>query len=321
MHDFVADLGIDCPKILSYGKQENDVVPFPYLLQEKIKGKSLGHLYGKVMTHKHRVQIATQIGNICRKMTSQQYPAYGKLLSLGPVYVVKGGPITRDVRYLEPPWAIPKGLSKEHGVVQILQQGLKHWARTAPEAGVRIPWEKLCYIVQMLDEAGAFGSSTGWYFTHGDFYPRNIMADIDDEDNAKVTSVLDWDTASFQPAVIASRPPTWLWQWSFYCSQRCDEDNLDIISDMLPDTDEELEIKEAYDLAAGPEYCRIAYHPHAYTARKLALWAWLGSDNRIGHEWPYWVNWWVDLWESFEDHIRMNGFPGDSNGIRNPLYL
>jgi hypothetical protein len=319
MHDFVADLGVNCPKILHHEGKDNGVVPFPYLLQEKIPGKQLGHLWGGVFNQKQRLEVAAQLGTICRKMTSQIYPVYGKLLTLGPVYKDKDERITRHVRYSEPTWLQPKGSSKVYGVAQILQQGLVYHFRSRRS----VPLQKMCEIVQRLDEMGAFGSSDGWFFAHGDFYPRNIMADIDKLDAGQVTSVLDWDMASFQPAVVACKPPSWLWQWSFYCYNLGDEDNLDIIAGEIPCTEDEVEIKKAFDAAAGSEYCRIAYHPYAYTARKLALWAGMGGDNRLGSSWIPWVSWWVNNWETFEDRIRKEGFPHDRDNkdIMNPVYL
>jgi hypothetical protein len=184
------------------------------------------------------------------------------------------------------------------------------------------PWNELIKIIGHLEQLGAFGRSEGWYFTHGDFYPRNIMANVDADGNAIITAVLDWDMATFQPAVMACRPPTWLWQWKFYAREGGDEDNLDIIADAPCVSKEDADIKAAFVQAVGMEYCSNGFHPYAYTARKLALWAGKGWDNRMGRQWPAWAIWFARNWEKFEQTIRENGFPRDFDGsILNPVYL
>lgn len=318
MHDFVQDLGIDCPKIVTFAGTQNGIVPFPYLLQEKIVGKSVWYWY-QHMIHEQRLQLAKQIGEICRKMTEQPYPFYGKLVSLGPPHKGEQGTIIRDQKFEEPKWLQPTGISKIYPVAQILQQAFAHHSIVTGSRSA-IPWRKLCAIVQKLETKGAFGQSQGWYFTHGDFYPRNLMTEIFPGGDARITAVLDWDQGSFQPAVMACRPPSWLWQRRLYWCHSSDEDSLDIIAGMEPTDPHEAEIKKAFDEAAGPEYCRIAYHEYAYTARKLTLWAQMGCDNRIGSRWVDWVNWFVDNWESLEESVRKHGFQMSNGRIGNPMY-
>jgi hypothetical protein len=316
-HDFVQDLGVDCPRIVTTQSSHEDN-GFPYLLMEKVRGRQLWAGYAR-MNHQQRLQIATQIGKICSKLFLTRYNIYGKLVQLGPVYRGKTGAIVRDSKLLEPEWLRPSGISRSYPVSSIMQQGLMHHYKMQHQSLPNIPWSKLCTVTAKLAETGAFGPD-GWYFAHGDFYPRNIMAEIDSDGNAQVTSVLDWDTSSFQPAVVSAKPPSWLWQWNLYMSDLGDEDNLDIIAACEPASQEAHEIKAAFDKAAGPIYCQVAYHRYAYTSRKIALWVWLGNDNRIGERWPQWVEWFSKNWETFETRIRADGFPAGP-GIGKAPYL
>lgn len=328
IHEFVMDLGIACPKIVTYAEKYNGTTPWPYLLQEKIPGMSLFDVYPR-LNQKQKLQLAAQIGTICKKMTAERYPFYGRLASLGrPEGGANGTPITRSKGFIEPEFA--RGVSAQAPVHRILQEGLLHYAQKQndrcildpiPPWVVTPPWTDLVRITGELDKLGAFGSE-GWYFTHGDFYPRNIMADVDSDGNAIITAVLDWDMATFQPAVVACRPPTWLWQWEFYCRSGGDEDNLDIIATNPCYSQDEADIKAAFEKAAGEEYCKNAFHPYAYTARKFALWAEKGNDKYLGSAWVNWVNWFVGNWQTFEERIRANGFPRDAHHyVLRPLIL
>ena len=64
-----------------------------------------------------------------------------------------------------------------------------------PYLGGQLPWEDLLRIAEELDTEGAFGPD-GWYLAHNDFFPRNIITDIDVDGNAKITAVIDWDMCS-----------------------------------------------------------------------------------------------------------------------------
>ena len=319
MHTFVDCIGIQCPKIIHY-EEKGGIVPWPFLLQEKIEGDALSNLY-PTMTHRQKVQIASQIGTICKQMVKQKFQTYGTLSFVGPLQEDDKDGMKREVKYDQHGW-LDANYSRKHPVSNVIEQSLFYtYHKYENEFKWNgLSWKDLAGMLYSLGRRGLFDKQ-GYYFTHNDFFPRNIMAAIDANGDAKVTSVLDWDMADFQPLIMACRSPSWLWQWYTYAYLAGEEDCVDVLAGHIPTSPEDRQIKRAFDQAAGQEYCDIAYHRDAYAARKLCLWAYMGWDNRMGRRaWFKWAPWFVKHWREFPDRVRTEGFPVDTHGgIFNPM--
>jgi aminoglycoside phosphotransferase (APT) family kinase protein len=62
------------------------------------------------------------------------------------------------------------------------------------------------------------GLNTGYSFYHGDFHPRNILAQVVDDDIVGVVGIIDWDAAGFAPDFVAFEAPCWLRKMDEYQS-------------------------------------------------------------------------------------------------------
>jgi Phosphotransferase enzyme family len=51
-------------------------------------------------------------------------------------------------------------------------------------------------------------SGSDYRLEHADFYPRNILVDIIDDDRVEITGILDWDLAHIAPPVLALTIPS-----------------------------------------------------------------------------------------------------------------
>jgi hypothetical protein len=63
-----------------------------------------------------------------------------------------------------------------------------------------------------LSTPEAIGADPSYYFTHGNFYPRNILVAIDDAKHVRLIGIIDRDNAQFVPAFVAHEAPCWLWR-------------------------------------------------------------------------------------------------------------
>ncbi|KAI1073877.1 kinase-like domain-containing protein [Whalleya microplaca] len=150
--------------------------------------------------------------------------------------------------------------------------------------------EKSLDAIQEMAKDGLLGDNTVCLW-HTDLFPRNIMVDVETEpSNPIITGLLDWDEAAYAPRFVASRPLDWLWDletWGPHAEKHeAEKDNNsehDAESDgegepstddepleaVQPRTSEELEIKQAFDEAAGEAYALAAYEPRLIIARRL----------------------------------------------------
>lgn len=135
-------------------------------------------------------------------------------------------------------------------------------------------------FLEVLREMKSFGIFKDMRLTlcHTDLEVRNIMADASNIANS-ITAILDWNEAIFAPAILACRPPMWLWAWK----EGDDEDERE--ANDTPDTIENQELKTIFERAAGPVYNRFAYGTANRLARllvRIALFGMHSSD--VFHE-------------------------------------
>ncbi|KAF2672178.1 hypothetical protein BT63DRAFT_190627 [Microthyrium microscopicum] len=252
------------------------------------------------LSHAQRVKVATDIGNHLREMMRRTFSRGGVLRpdSFPNNYTGDGALIYDDwwgykirttrkvLLQVQSPFVdgkklpildndltavMPPLIAKPRALIDTLLYRIEILNRCflVPPRLLLMVKEMLCEI---HDRTELF--NTNYYlFAHGDFYPRNLL-----EKDGEITAVIDWDLAKFEAPVEACRTPTWLWMWQRYRMRNNDgpesqwERYLDTCSWYTPNTDEELEIKHAFEKAVGTQFLYFANHKETNLARKIIEW-------------------------------------------------
>ena len=126
----------------------------------------------------------------------------------------------------------------------------------------------------------AIGTDPNYYFAHGDFYPRNILAEVADTETIRITGIIDWDTAQFVPAFVAHEAPCWLWKFEEYTAGFLERPNLRIGGADIPPNVLDQEIKRAFEEEAGQDWLAIAYKKDVEVFR----WFWQWIDEGLYYD-------------------------------------
>ncbi|RPA75916.1 hypothetical protein BJ508DRAFT_417826 [Ascobolus immersus RN42] len=155
-------------------------------------------------------------------------------------------------------------------------------------------YDRLIHILHTISTHSTILDSSFNVLVHGDLLPHNILVQ---EQNGKwcVTTVLDWDTASFASPVSLCKPPTWLWRDlndGTYKSERiwAEESPLPPPAPSVPRrparspertrslspedlvASERLKVRRRFEekvKAVIPDYDELAYSPWAKLARRI----------------------------------------------------
>lgn len=257
-------------RIIIVDKSDDNAIGMPYILEQRLEGENLDGLWEK-LNRRQRLSITRQVAQFLLAMQECNNQTHG---SFDIDYVRKYGYLPGMlVKTFERSFETPNG-EKNHAsplppilalrgrLVQIDED----WAR---KVGLFIQVMK---IAREIDEStDAFGPDGGYYLHHGDFMPRNIMAEVVDENTARITGILDWELASFVPAILAFAPPSWLWVPGYFYSNKYKqtESVLWETGAKDPENEMDLEIKAMFDEIVGPMYRDYAYHPHAKIVRTM----------------------------------------------------
>jgi hypothetical protein len=142
-------------------------------------------------------------------------------------------------------------------------------------------------------------------------------ANPDTQQPPTITQYRDWprDGMNFVPAFVACDPPGWIWNFSpVYAWQQVEWDRVQWVFDNATRTahpemgEEGLEVKQAFDEAAGPLYRRFAYDPVYALVRRLwnfGVW-WIRQEEDLED-----VDLLIDLWEK----VKANGKMGDEAAV------
>ncbi|KAL8346174.1 hypothetical protein RB598_000194 [Gaeumannomyces tritici] len=133
-----------------------------------------------------------------------------------------------------------------------------------------ILWSEFGQMTRDLDAGGWFGGLQ-YSLAHLDLAPRNIL--VDTTSRNLVTGILDWDSALLAPCFMSCYPPLWIWAWQ----DNEDEDERTANDD--PGTVQGRELKAEFEVAAGPDYVRLAYGAPYRLARRLVLFAMHGIQS------------------------------------------
>lgn len=167
---------------------------------------------------------------------------------------------------------------------------------------------------------------------HTDFFPRNIMVDAEtNPDDPIITGVLDWDNTGFTPQFAACRPPDWLWDPNSMKENTSTKEHSSLDGDsaargnsntgdsdkaksddeplkpIQPQTPEDLEIKQAFDLSAGEVYCSMAYDPRFIVSRSLLNYClYVQWDDPLQKKFRTTLSHWEAIQETLHPSTRSN---------------
>jgi len=103
---------------------------------------------------------------------------------------------------------------------------------------------------------------------HCDLKPYNILAEICSDNEAKITGVIDWDSAVLAPEFMAYPAPFWSWLPD-EVSDQTDADEEAFGLGVKPCTDEEKAIKQMFEDCASDTYKKYAFSMEAIIARRM----------------------------------------------------
>ncbi len=166
--------------------------------------------------------------------------------------------------------------------------------------------EALAGVPSNAEQSYLLLAMTQWLFVHGsvhaddqavclwhaDLYPRNIMVNrYAGPGEPLITGIIDWDDVMFMPRFLTCVPPLWLWLPSFSNGVPDSDQTYSNVTGLAADAPPKLlEVKAAFDEAAGDSFTRCAYSDVFVWARVVArfgrvtYWDWSRSQVQLYHD-------------------------------------
>lgn len=257
--------GFRVPEVLRINHGSDNVLEGPYAIQVCIPGKPLDEVWKK-LSHGQRLSAARQVGQMLKQLTTHKYDATGTVdpRNFKDILALTDPGEEKNTILLAEPMN-PRALMKD-----LLLKG-----EGAQVGGEYLPFAAIAGVIG----EDTLGPDPHYYFTHGDFYPRNIMVETVDESTVKITGVIDWDTAEFAPAIVAFESPFWLWRFDEYLAETLEDPMLHVGAADKPADPLDQEIKHAFEEMVGEEWLKISYFENA----ELWRWAWLWAKEGLWH--------------------------------------
>ncbi|KAF2725351.1 hypothetical protein K431DRAFT_291017 [Polychaeton citri CBS 116435] len=233
---FLASRDIPAPKLLAFDASAANAIGSPFVFQEYSIGKSLESVYGD-MSLQEKLSIVDSLLGFLLSAEQIQFPSIGTLKATrSPNSAVKGSYVYEpahaqlelEVRAFE----VGTDSQSNHqtsstSTLELLSELLDARRRS----GVMVSmWRRLGAILTEMQAMDVFRPrngtprhSTASILYHWDLEPRNILVKPRQEmdgGNGKETyqweidKVIDWDRVLAVPAVLARKPPIWLWDFS-----------------------------------------------------------------------------------------------------------
>ncbi|KAJ9610292.1 hypothetical protein H2200_005069 [Cladophialophora chaetospira] len=275
---------IPAPTVLAFDVKSENPLKSPYMVQNRIKGTDLFHLFPK-LAHEDRCRVARELGNILNQMLAVESSVAGVVTFSedqqnlnAPIYVAnfpKVEPQETPVPYCRgrttrPVRELLTDIFEAHRAVYIQKSPNSDFM---PEI-----MNSLCTMAAELESAGWLTNLPNC-LAHLDFAPRNILADPASAPTEPIiTAVLDWDSAVVGPIFMACTPPLWIWGW------QDDDDEDERTANDEPSDPKNRELKHIFEEAAGKEYIHYAYEPVYRLARRLVRFAM--ENLRSGEDFP-----------------------------------
>jgi len=266
----------------------------PYLLQRRAQGINLNEY--PFLAHDEKLQIARELGLVYRKLLDVRWKFPGKP-TMGPrendtvetaIHVAKYDPAhcpdksDEDHTGKGVPFKPLSGrvvLSEIQNLYEFMKSRIEaqkaHYiANPSEQAQNRdvIYYDCMLVMLEDLKSGGWLDDPVPYSLMHGDLQPRNLIYNKDSK--GACLTVIDWDQAEFAPSFMGCAPPMWLWAPSkLDYSKAGPEAEIVRVEDprgrLTPDNIPAIQIKKAFEDAAGREYMRLANDPAYRLARRL----------------------------------------------------
>ena len=294
----------------------------PYLLQQRIPGVDLDTLWDD-LNHNQRCAIALELGSVLRSLLASESPVTG-------YFSVPSATRPRLVDEIVAPFRLTNTEGDEfedpaeyarlcsnprarESTVDFYRCQISRWrafdlASNGGEINHTVElWDSMSKVIDEMSELGVFTEELHC-LCHSDLYPRNIMAQIQNNGSIRLTGILDWDEAVVAPKLVCCEPPSWLWGskpedasngafpiWPYEAPGANDE----------PRTIEQRELKRIFDKQVGPDYLSSAYGAQYRVARGLFRIVLFGLMSNDSYDAAYRL---VSDWESLRN-------PGLQEGV------
>lgn len=267
---------------------DRSVVGSPYTIYKRVPGCDLSEVWDQ-LSHKQRMIVAQEVGNIFRTLMDVTSPVAGRIesfskhrtgfqdLTVLPFALKLHGEIVEEPQY-ERLSDIPNSTATAPTADWFASQFGRWRALTWPHSnvftGVNVNhWDRLIDVVSEMAFAGLFKADE-FCFMHRDLFPRNMMGSIQEEDSLQIEAILDWDEAVFVPVSGCCEAPGWLWLDDY------DDTNFDeALGDLYPYETEwtnkppasgaDWDIRDAFEKSVGSRYLYFAYRPEYRLVRIL----------------------------------------------------
>lgn len=282
---YLAKSSIPTPVIKSLDLTTDNPLGSHFTVQPRLPGRPANKLYLGLNTSQ-RISFARDLGRALKEMQKLTYPCPG---TLDPDSLLKGSPDIQILRLQCPPRSARYSASTEEPTISVpmsvydfikSQLTRQHAYDMSLNRRDLNPWKQFSPIIDSLHGMGFFKDNS-YYLTHMDFEPRNILINNTSSLSASLSGILDWDESIFAPAFLNCKPPSWLWDFE---GMHLDEG----VANVTPNNPDLKAIKQAFDGAAGKEYCRYAYTAEYRLARDIARLAVVGicydEDYEIAEE-------------------------------------
>ncbi|KAF7895756.1 uncharacterized protein EAF01_009718 [Botrytis porri] len=263
------------PSIYAWDATCVNLLGCPYVIQPLIAGHDLQTLYTPLSGWRHpietRIRFAHEIARCIAHIESFRFENYGTFAVSARMPEKCSDPsspsISELIGFSPIPWTANLFMRKDtkigHFLIDILTSQLNDARSPAAEErhGILVPMA--CELNELEHTHSLTQNGEPAVLWHPDFWPRNIMMEKNEQD-VKITGVIDWDGVMIVPRIMTRRAPVFLWD---------EGDELSVFERNI--------IKYRFDQRIEqllPGYCSDAYSDWGNMTRAIATHALKGVD-------------------------------------------
>ena len=259
---------IPVPRVIAKDFSNNNSLEMPYVVQSRVPGSDLNSMWAG-LSHQQRCVIACEMGLVIKSLLSVESPVPGIIdaTSADTVFVDFPNIVPFELRdsggRLVDDCTVSGDMATPETPGEFFKTVFGKWLAYTLDDDDRETetFHELLETVCEMDNMGVFPTDVHC-LCHVDLHSRNVMAEVQPDDNIKITAVLDWDEAVFAPKFVNCQPPWWLWKEDG--DERLDENGFETwpyelpSSKTFPATPENQELKRLFEEHAGAEYRYLA---------------------------------------------------------------
>jgi hypothetical protein len=252
------------PKSISFDSSANNALGRAYMLQNRISGHSLSHIWPK-LTHEQRKSVARCISEVVRDLHKVKNTCAGVISPRNTIHDLE-----TDLIKIEPvsmPGSTASANAQDvYTAVLALPQTTRDFLLSlisrqrisAEEADIptfNVIWSSFTTIINFLHTQGLLPDTDAFYLHHPDFYARNLLFTTPNPSTVRFSGIIDWDNTLFAPKFLSTRAPFFLWT-------NDDADEEEEGDALIEPNDPELRAyKRIFEDVGGDRFCQDAYRP------------------------------------------------------------